>query len=69
MQSEAKDVDTYLKEVPEDRRQALTKIRELCLKELKGYNEAMMYEGVVMKKIKFLRQGLQVKKILLDYIF
>ena len=45
MQSKAIDVDTHLNEVPDARRQALTKIRELCLKELKDYTEAMMYGG------------------------
>jgi hypothetical protein len=36
MQSKALTVDDYLKEVPVKRLEALTKIRELCLKELKG---------------------------------
>ncbi len=62
MQSEAKDVDTYLKEVPEDRRQALTKIRELCLKELKGYNEAMMYGGPCYEKNKIPEAGFASQK-------
>ncbi len=43
MQSKAPDVDTYLKGVPEDRRPSLKKLRQLCLTELKGYNEAMVY--------------------------
>ncbi len=43
MQSKAKNADAYLKEVPEDRQQALNKIRQICLKELKGYEETMNY--------------------------
>ncbi|MBL7745754.1 MAG: DUF1801 domain-containing protein [Chitinophagaceae bacterium] len=43
MQSKAANVDLYLKEVPADRLAALTKIRQLCLEELKGYKETMRY--------------------------
>jgi uncharacterized protein YdhG (YjbR/CyaY superfamily) len=43
MQSKAATVDDYLKEVPAERLAALTKIRQLCLKELKGYKESMRY--------------------------
>ncbi|MGB5005863.1 MAG: DUF1801 domain-containing protein [Ferruginibacter sp.] len=45
MQSKAKNVDDYLKEVPADRLEALNRIRELCLTELKGYRETMAYGG------------------------
>jgi len=45
MQSKAATVDEYLKEVPPDRLEALKKMRELCLKELKGYTETMRYGG------------------------
>jgi uncharacterized protein YdhG (YjbR/CyaY superfamily) len=45
MQSTAKDVTTYLQEVPADRQQALHKIRELCLSTLEGYQEIMAYGG------------------------
>ena len=45
MQSKAATVDEYLKEVPADRLEALTQIRKLCLKELKGYTETMLYGG------------------------
>jgi uncharacterized protein YdhG (YjbR/CyaY superfamily) len=45
MQSKAATVDDYLKEVPAERLNALMKIRELCLKELKGYKEIMLYGG------------------------
>ena len=45
MQSKAKDVKTYIAEAPAERREALTKLRELCLKELKGFKESMEYGG------------------------
>ncbi|MGH8881225.1 MAG: iron chaperone [Stackebrandtia sp.] len=41
--SHAADVDGYLAEVPEDRRPALTRIRQLCLRELIGFDEVMAY--------------------------
>lgn len=43
MQSKAPDVTAYLQEVPEDRREALTRLRELCLDTLQGYDEVMAY--------------------------
>ena len=45
MQSTAKDVTTYLEEVPEERKEALNKIRSLCLATLEGYEEMMAYGG------------------------
>ena len=43
MQSKAKSVDAYLEEVPTERVEALTKLRELCLAALKGFGESMAY--------------------------
>jgi uncharacterized protein YdhG (YjbR/CyaY superfamily) len=43
MQSNAKDVTSYLLEVPEDRREALSKLRKLCQEILVGYEECMDY--------------------------
>lgn len=43
MQSTAKDVTAYLNEVPEERREALEKLRALCQKHLRGFEEAMTY--------------------------
>jgi uncharacterized protein YdhG (YjbR/CyaY superfamily) len=43
MQSDAKTVDRYLKEVPDERRAALARLRELCLDTLDGYEESMSY--------------------------
>lgn len=43
MQSNLKTVDLYMESVPEERRTALTKLREYCRKYLKGYEESMEY--------------------------
>lgn len=50
MQSRAKTVSAYLKEVPADRRAALAKLRELCLKHLTGFEESMEYGGPVYSR-------------------
>lgn len=44
MKSEAKTVGDYLSEAPEKRIKALTKLRQLCLKYLPGYEESMAYK-------------------------
>lgn len=44
MQSQAKNVDQYLKEAPEERRDALKKLRGLCKEILIGYEESMAYK-------------------------
>ena len=43
MQSKAKTVDSYLKEVPTERQAALVKLRKLCQEILDGYQESMEY--------------------------
>ncbi|MGT2526361.1 iron chaperone [Streptomyces nojiriensis] len=43
MQSKASNVDDYLTEAPEERRGALTKVRQLCREELVGFDEVMAY--------------------------
>ncbi|MES2772635.1 MAG: DUF1801 domain-containing protein [Bacteroidota bacterium] len=44
MQSQAKTVDSYLKELPEDRQEAMTKLRKEIIKNLpKGFKEEMGY--------------------------
>jgi uncharacterized protein YdhG (YjbR/CyaY superfamily) len=43
MQSKAKDVAAYIGEAPEDRKAVLTRLRKLCVAELKGCKEAMEY--------------------------
>lgn len=45
MQSTAKDVTTYLEEVPAERKAALVKLRKQCLATLKGFEESMRYGG------------------------
>ncbi|MBI5935560.1 MAG: DUF1801 domain-containing protein [Chloroflexi bacterium] len=43
MQSKALTVTEYLLEVPEERKSALKKLRALCRKHLKGFEEGMEY--------------------------
>lgn len=43
MQSKAKTVTEYLKEVPADRLDTLLEIRDLCLQTLGGFQESMQY--------------------------
>ena len=43
MQSKARNVDEYLIEIPESRREALAKLRMLCKEILVGYEESMEY--------------------------
>lgn len=41
--SKAASVDDYLAELPQERREALTRMRRLCLDELPGFTEAMAH--------------------------
>jgi uncharacterized protein YdhG (YjbR/CyaY superfamily) len=43
MQSKAKTVEEYMKDVPEDRQEALLKLRKLCFEKLIGYEENLEY--------------------------
>lgn len=43
VRSDAGDVDGYLAEAPEDRRDALRRLRESCRAELAGFDEVMAY--------------------------
>jgi uncharacterized protein YdhG (YjbR/CyaY superfamily) len=45
MQSNAKDVTTYIEEAPAERRDALRKLRDLCQEYLTGFSENMLYGG------------------------
>jgi len=45
MQSKAKTVTAYLKEVPAERKAALKKLRDLCRLTLTGFKESMTYGG------------------------
>ena len=45
MQSSAKTVPAYLKEVPAERKAALKKLRDLCRATLTGFEESMTYGG------------------------
>lgn len=50
MQSKAPTVTEYLLGVPEERKAVLKKIRALCRKHLKGFEETMEYGGPVYKR-------------------
>lgn len=43
MTSNASNVDEYLTEVPSERREALSRIRGLCLERLTGFSEGVEY--------------------------
>ena len=45
MQSSAKTVPAYLKEVPAGRREALKRLRDVCRATLTGFKESMQYGG------------------------
>jgi uncharacterized protein YdhG (YjbR/CyaY superfamily) len=50
MQSTATNVVDYLAEVPTSRRETLTRLRDLCIKTLPGYEEVMEYGMPCYKK-------------------
>jgi uncharacterized protein YdhG (YjbR/CyaY superfamily) len=50
MQSSAKDVPSYLQEVPKERHETLEKLRRLCLETLESYQESMDYGMPCYKK-------------------
>ena len=50
MISKAADVESYLAELPSERRPAIEKLRKLCKRHLKGYNESMEYGMPVYKR-------------------
>src|SRR5262249_10600789 len=50
MQSTVKDVATYIREAPAERRECLTRLRKLCLETLASYEEGMDYGMPCYKK-------------------
>ncbi len=62
MQSKATTVDKYLEEVPIERLEAIKKLRELCLLELKGYEEKMAYGGPCYWKNEIVEVGFASQK-------
>ena len=50
MQSRVKDVTTYIKEAPPERREVLTRLRDLCRATLTGFEETMEYGGPSYKR-------------------
>ncbi|MBK8495294.1 MAG: hypothetical protein IPL50_09880 [Chitinophagaceae bacterium] len=69
MQSKAKNVDDYLKEVPADRLEALKKIRQICLAELKGYREMIAYGGPCYFKNNIAESGFASQQHFIGCIF
>jgi uncharacterized protein YdhG (YjbR/CyaY superfamily) len=43
VQSKSETGTEYLEEVPQDRLEAITMLRDLCLEELQGFEESMQY--------------------------
>jgi uncharacterized protein YdhG (YjbR/CyaY superfamily) len=50
MQSKAANVTAYLGETPVERREALQKLRQVCLQSLKGYEECMEFGMAAYKR-------------------
>jgi uncharacterized protein YdhG (YjbR/CyaY superfamily) len=62
MQSTAATVDEYIETVPPERREAITRLRELCLQELEGYVESMEYGGACYSKDGIIEVGFTSQK-------
>lgn len=72
MQSQAKTVSAYLKEVPAERREALFKLRKLCRATLTGFKETMEYGGPCYSRNGVVEVGFASQKTAfpdLDYHF
>jgi uncharacterized protein YdhG (YjbR/CyaY superfamily) len=62
MQSTAKDVTSYLQQVPKERQETLTKLRQLCLEVLESYQESMDYGMPCYKKNSIAEVGFASQK-------
>lgn len=62
MKISATTVDDYLAGVPDSRRAALTTLRKLCVKCLKGYEEVMAYGGPCYRKNGVIEVGFASQK-------
>jgi uncharacterized protein YdhG (YjbR/CyaY superfamily) len=62
MQSKAKDVTTYIKEAPAERREALNRLRDLCRDILTGFEETMDYGGPSYKRNRVVEVGFASQK-------
>jgi hypothetical protein len=62
MISDAKNVTDYLKEIPEKRRAALTKMQQLCNEVWKVMKKIWLMEDKLIRKTNALKLGLQIKK-------
>jgi uncharacterized protein YdhG (YjbR/CyaY superfamily) len=62
MQSQAETVTAYLKEVPEERRAGLERLRDLCLATLTGFEETMEYGGPCYRRDGVIEVGFASQK-------
>ena len=62
MQSTATTVDEYMETVPPQRLEALTRLRQLCLSTLEGYEESMQYGGPTYSKNGTIEVGFMSQK-------
>jgi uncharacterized protein YdhG (YjbR/CyaY superfamily) len=62
MQSQAETVTAYLKEVPEERRAGLERLRDLCLATLTGFEETMEYGGPCYRRDDVIEVGFASQK-------
>lgn len=62
MQSTAKDVTSYLQQVPTERQETLAKLRQLCLETLESYQESMDYGMPSYKKNDTIEVGFASQK-------
>jgi uncharacterized protein YdhG (YjbR/CyaY superfamily) len=62
MQSTATTVEEYLETVPPQRLEALTRLRQLCLGTLEGYEESMQYGGPTYSKNGIIEVGFMSQK-------
>jgi uncharacterized protein YdhG (YjbR/CyaY superfamily) len=62
MQSSAKNVTEYLKELPAERRTAISKLRALCRRQLAGFKESMEYGMPCYKRKDVIEVGFASQK-------
>ena len=62
MQSSAKDVKSYIEESPAERREALSRLRDLCRALLKDFEETMAYGGPCYSRLGVVEVGFASQK-------
>ena len=68
MTRNAKTVTDYLKDAPQERKQALTKLRQLCKEILTGYTETMAYGSSTYKKDNAIEIGFASQKNYIGFL-